>query len=166
MDGGSHPIVLIPQQLKDLSASGILVSVGRRSLGRSSVETNGGQGSLCIAEHALATTLYFHMTTSQSHSKFPSDVIFSAGYGLALHIVPGTLQKMMYGSSAFWFSTSESKFDAITSPCHCDPFYHKSQFLSSISQKPVHTAGNKTLAFDTTANSENSLFQTLRVCLP
>lgn len=69
---------------------------------------------------------------------------------LALHIVPGTFQKIPYGSSAFWFSTSESKFDAL---CHCDPFYHKNQFLSRIFQKPVHIAGNKTPAFDPTNNS-------------
>lgn len=85
---------------------------------------------------------------------------------LALHRVLGTFQKVTYASSAFWFSTSESKFDAVTSPCHCDPFYHKSQFLSSISQKPVHIAGNESPAFDPTDNSQYSFFQILRICLP
>lgn len=72
---------------------------------------------------------------------------------LPLYIVPGTFQKITYGSSAFWFSTSEPKFDAITSLCHCDPFYHKNQFPSSIFQKPVHIAGNRTPAFNPTDNS-------------
>lgn len=65
---------------------------------------------------------------------------------------------MMYGGSAFWFFTSQPKSDCRTSLCHCYPLYHKSQFLSSISQKPVHIAGNKTPCLCTLQTTHNVVF--------
>lgn len=144
--------VLTPQQMTDqnLLASAILVSVVRKTLGQSSVEAIEGPGSLGMVWHAFAITSHilwghFPMTFTLSFCcHFFSWILKQAlQIWLALHIILSAFQKMMYGGSAFWFSTSQPKFACRTSPCHCYPFYHNSQFLSSISQKCVHITGNK-----------------------
>lgn len=153
VDGGSHPMVSWPHTNRRNKICQLLfLWEGRQVLYWSNWRTR-------IFKHCRACTCY---NTTFSHD-FPKPFKLSfwrcfLGWiwklalqiWLALHIVPGTFQKIPYGSSAFWFSTSESKFDAL---CHCDPFYHKNQFLSRIFQKPVHIAGNKTPTFDPTNNS-------------
>lgn len=172
--------VLTPQQRKDqnLSASGILISAVRKTLGRFPVEAIGGPGSLGMVWHALAITSHilcghFLMTFKLSFwCNFLSWILkLALQIWLALHVVLSTFQKTMYRGSAFWFSTSQPKFDCRTSLCHCYPFYHKSQFLSSISQKPVCIAGKKTPCFCTLRTTHDIVFSTITdsksvICLP
>lgn len=118
--------------------------------------------------HALAITSHIlcgHFLTTLNLSfwcHFLSRILkLALQICLALHAEISTFQKMMYGSFAFWFSTSQPKFDCRTSLCHCNPFYHNSQFLSSISQKPVHIAGNKTPCLCTLQTTHNIVFSRL-----
>lgn len=167
--------VLTPQQTKDqnLSTSSILVSVVRKTLGRSSVEAIGGPESLGMVWRAPTTFLHGHFPETFKLSFWCYFLSWISKLALqiwlALHIVLSTFQKIMYGGSAFSFSTSQLKSECRTSLCHCDLFYHKSQFLSSISQKPVHTAGNKTPCFSTLQTTHNIVFSRLSksvICLP